>query len=69
MDILTIEPTYNGQTLAEALASHKETAAYNKMQNCINSLGYNAAKNWLDGAPVAGKEREAMEKALKDNKQ
>lgn len=69
MDILTIEPSYNGQTLAEALVSHKEKAAYNKMQNCIKSLGYNAAKRWLYSSPVSGKEREAMEKALKDNQQ
>lgn len=64
MNILTIEPSYNGQTLNEALSSHKEKAAYSKMQSCIESLGYSAAKRWLNNSPTVGKEMEAMQKAL-----
>lgn len=68
MNILNIEPAYNGQTLNDALASHKEKAAHNKMKACIDSLGYSAARRWLDSAPVSGKEREAMLSALDDFK-
>lgn len=68
MNILNIEPEYNGQTLNDALASHKEKAAYSKMKACISSLGYSAAKRWLDSAPISGKEREAMQEALNNFK-